>query len=475
MLVLSACRSGAGKNVELRFGNDGKFKIAQFTDLHLTSGSPNCAVTEATVRRILELEKPDIAILTGDVVCERPSRELWAPLAEIFEKARTPFAVVFGNHDAETGVTREEVFDILERSPWFVGEKGPEGIFGCGNYVLPLLGSRSGKAQALLYCLDSNDYNADKTVGGYDRIHFDQIDWYRRQSTSFTADNGGVPLPGLMFFHIPLQEYAMLDGQKTTVGAKGEGVAGSRINSGMFASILDMGDVQGVFVGHDHDNDYIGLHCGVALAFGRVTGADAYGKPARGARIIELDEDQPRRFTTWIRTPEAVERLYYYPSGITKDEEDTASYLPAIEAVPEKHGVRYAYCEGMFKTTEAMAAAPVLEEGTLANFSIEGAPAEDHFGFTFRAWINVPERGIYYFYTLSDDGSRLYIDGELTVDNDGSHSSRRAIGKAALEAGLHELRLLYFEDYMGQQLEVGWRSREFSECTIPDDVLYLPE
>lgn len=48
----------------------------------------------------------------------------------------------------------------------------------------------------------------------------------------------------------------------------------------------------GVFVGHDHDNDFIGIDKGIALGYGRVTGADAYGELTRGARIIELYEDQ---------------------------------------------------------------------------------------------------------------------------------------------------------------------------------------
>ncbi len=49
----------------------------------------------------------------------------------------------------------------------------------------------------------------------------------------------------------------------------------------MFASFLDMRDVMGVFVGHDHDNDFIGIDKGIALGYGRVTGADAYGELTR--------------------------------------------------------------------------------------------------------------------------------------------------------------------------------------------------
>lgn len=69
----------------------------------------------------------------------------------------------------------------------------------------------------------------------------------------------------------------------------------------------------------------------------------------------------------------------------------------------------------------------------------------------------------------------LYIDGEQIVDNDGGHSGRRAEGKVALEKGLHEIRVLYFENYMGQELEVGYSGRNILETTLSDDILFVPE
>jgi hypothetical protein len=91
----------------------------------------------------------------------------------------------------------------------------------------------------------------------------------------------------------------------------------------------------------------------------------------------------------------------------------------------------------------------------------------------FDALISIAERGIYRFYTYSDDGSVLYIDGNEVVNNDGGHSARRADGKIALEPGLHRIKVKYFEDYMGQELEIGYSSRTITECAIPADILYI--
>jgi endonuclease/exonuclease/phosphatase family metal-dependent hydrolase len=310
---LVACRPATDK-VQLKYNTDGTFKIAQFTDMHFIDGSPNSAKTEATIKYVLETEKPDVAILTGDQVIDRPSKNVWPEIARIFEEARTPFAVVFGNHDAET-ITKDSVFDILSQSPYFIGERGPEDIYGIGNYILEVRSRTSNKPAALLYCIDSNDYTRNDKLGHYDWIHYDQIAWYRQQSKRYAQANNNQPLPALAFFHIPLQEYANIAGKEATVGTQGEDIFYGKINSGMFASFVDMQDVMGVFVGHDHDNDYIGMTFDITLAFGRVTGADAYGKLERGARIIELYEDKPGIFTTWIRVPSGVEHKYYHPSS----------------------------------------------------------------------------------------------------------------------------------------------------------------
>lgn len=65
----------------------------------------------------------------------------------------------------------------------------------------------------------------------------------------------------MAFFHIPLLEYNELIGDGKTFGNDREGgVASSKVNSGIFASFLDRKDVMGVFAGHDHDNDYVGIN-----------------------------------------------------------------------------------------------------------------------------------------------------------------------------------------------------------------------
>ena len=111
----------------------------------------------------------------------------------------------------------------------------------------------------------------------------------------------------------------------------------------------------------------------------------------------------------------------------------------------------------------------------MSNFSILNAPGKDHFGYEFKTYIQIPKTGVYNFYLYSDDGSLLYIDGKVVIDNNGSHSAARKGGKIALEEGFHELHLLYFEDYMGQELKVKMSSRWMEEQFISDKMLFLSE
>lgn len=458
----------AQKSDPLKFNKDKTFKIAQFTDIHWDNNSENCPATIAAIEHVLKTEKPDLVILTGDIVTAPPAVEGWKSVTAPFIQAGIPWAVTLGNHDAEPGISRDEIFELLETLPGFVGEKGPE-LTGVGNYALPVYASHGEEVEAVIYCIDSNAYTSNKKHGSYDWVHFDQIGWYRDTSREFTRRNNGMPLPALTFMHIPLPEYKLLD-TLTLVGERFEGIASPMVNSGLFASMLEMKDVMGVFVGHDHANNYIGIHQDIALAFGQVSGLDAYGDFDRGSRIIELKEGD-YAFDTWIRTGEGARFKYNYPSGLVYDYSQV-TFSPSVDMKGLTPGVAYKYYEGDFSSTGEALQTKVVKSGVLSNFSLEPAEKEDYFAFEFTGYLKIDKRGVYKFYTYSDDGSQLFIDGTLVVDNDGSHSARRRDGQIALEEGFHEIRVAYFESYMGEELEVGISGISIRETTIPDQMLY---
>ena len=58
-------------------------------------------------------------------------------------------------------------------------------------------------------------------------------------------------------------------------------------------------------------------------------------------------------------------------------------------------------------------------------------------------WIREP--GPYRFSLTSDDGSQLYIDDLLVIDNDGVHPPETRLGDINLNTGIHRIRIAYFQ------------------------------
>ena len=63
--------------------------------------------------------------------------------------------------------------------------------------------------------------------------------------------------------------------------------------------------------------------------------------------------------------------------------------------------------------------------------------------YTGRFWIN--DAGMYTFSLLSDDGAKLYLDDQIVIDNDGVHPPKETPGAVELAAGLHRIRVSYFQ------------------------------
>jgi len=319
-LVLGCLQTGQAQQSTLKFNADGKFKIVQFTDIHYIHNNPKSAVSIERINEILDAEKPDLVMLTGDIIYGKPTEEgLRFVLKQIADR-KIPFACMFGNHDDEQGLTRAELFDIIKTVPYNLTST-TDGLSGVTNFILPVKNKGGNKDMTILYCIDSHAYSSIEGIKGYDYIKFDQIQWYREHSKAYAKQNGGKPVPSLAFFHIPLPEYnqAAADETAILIGSRKEKACAPELNSGLFASMKEMGDVMGVFVGHDHDCDYAVLWKGILLAYGRYTGGDTvYNNLPNGGRIIELTEGEAG-FKTWIRLKnnEIINRINY-PSDLIK-------------------------------------------------------------------------------------------------------------------------------------------------------------
>ena len=97
--------------------------------------------------------------------------------------------------------------------------------------------------------------------------------------------------------------------------------------------------------------------------------------------------------------------------------------------------------------------------------------ADEHFAFQFKGFVEIPRAGIYSFYTVSDDGSMLYIGHQAVVSNDYLQGMTERKGQIALKAGYHPINVQYFNATGAMGLEVYYEGPGIPRQRIPTVVL----
>ena len=120
--------------------------------------------------------------------------------------------------------------------------------------------------------------------------------------------------------------------------------------------------------------------------------------------------------------------------------------LPAVAFTGTRPGVKYELVAGLFTATGQLDGARILDTGVVKTFNTAAfKKANRTFGVTYEGCFNVAADGKYIFSTQSDDGSVVFIDDQLVVDNDGKHSLYEQPGEVLLQKGMHKFTLKYFE------------------------------
>ena len=134
-------------------------------------------------------------------------------------------------------------------------------------------------------------------------------------------------------------------------------------------------------------------------------------------------------------------------------------------------GLRYQYFEANEMDMSVLQAAPKAS-GIVPVPSLSMKARKDKFGLVFEGWIKVDKTNGYEFFTTSDDGSILFIDGKEVVNNDGNHGAEERSGRCILEKGYHSFRLQYFDSGGGNELKVSYRPFGENKRLIDAAVLF---
>ena len=305
---------------KLSFRN-GTFKVMQIADTQELSFVSRDTVL--LLEMAVLLEKPDLVVFTGDQIhgmdptfrlgnvkanVEKTLYKLTKPMV----KAGVPFAVTYGNHDSQVGLTNAEQAEIYGTFAGYApgrrrGDDDP------GTFYLPVFG-KDGETALNLFVFDTGTQDAD---GAYRPVTKVQLDFFRE-----TCGNGKKTA---VFQHMPVPEFydALEEVSKGTPGAveafrtragkyvrlpakaveeggfMGESPAVPDENGGEFDALKENGNVLFIAVGHDHSNSYVTEKDGIGLIYTQGAGFHVYGPGEdRGVRIFEFPEDDPAAFTT---------------------------------------------------------------------------------------------------------------------------------------------------------------------------------
>ena len=200
------------------------------------------------------------------------------------------------------------------------------------------------------------------------------------------------------------------------------------------------------------------------------------------------------RFNTGPSDPSITSRLYDRPiqlkettilsarcfrdgrpvSGTITGKFSKVKPLEAVTLSPARlpeAGVRYCYYEGAWDSLPDFSAIKPVKVGIVPDFVFTPRSQDDNFCFDYQGFVTIPESDVYAFSTSSDDGSRLWIDDQPVVNNDGLHGMAEKSGSIALAKGPHKIRVAYFERTGSDNLLVFVKSPKLPKQVLPKEWL----
>lgn len=324
---------------KIRFGPNGGLRILQASDAQDLKRARK-AMLYALDAAYDKLD-PDLVIFTGDNILGnhlldarfgtrriasgkaatlKAAREAIYNICAPLEKRKIPFAVIFGNHDDMNLLTKNELADIYGEYSMRLPMYSADGGAGCGTYNVPVFPSSGEKPVFNLWLLDSARYDKEKDEC-FEETEPRTVEWYKKTSELLASQNGGKPLPSLMFLHIPLPEILNLV-EKCAPNDPGAardekggffrlkpGRASGTLkeypsvltnSAGLFDALLERGDVKGIVSGHDHNNCFRGKYKGIEFIQTPCVSFRCYGGKNRGVRIFDFDEAAPSDYISYF-------------------------------------------------------------------------------------------------------------------------------------------------------------------------------
>lgn len=180
--------------------------------------------------------------------------------------------------------------------------------------------------------------------------------------------------------------------------------------------------------------------------------------------LVDLDKKwSPRGLDEFLGNPFHLRPSSRMPALPLKDNERrhvVASLLGSLPPPRDTHRDHIAFNgRAWLVNVEKLPAIETLgspaKTGPVKGFGVvQLAGRPDGFVVQLDGFLHAPAAGTYQFHLSSDDGSRLLIGDRQIVENDGIHPNTERHGEISLEAGVHPIRIEYFEAGGGETLNL---------------------
>jgi len=304
------------KKVPILVQKNDEFKVLQVSDLHFNSNfgvckdqlndEPGCKADPKTlnfIHQVLDLETPDLVVITGDVIDGFNTHDYQTAILKAlspFISRSIPFAIALGENDVSKDVPKQDIIKFITELPFsMMGNTDPKqhhnSISGDEtNYALKIYDSKNDHLQNVIYILDIYSENSN------------QVEFLTQTYNSFPEK----PKFSLEFQHYPIKEYRPKSAF-AIVGTYNEKNKLKVKTEEKTRKILSDVNVQAMSVGYEHTNECCihgedkdqGLNS-LWLCYGGATGEGGYGntkiKYERRVRLFRMNTKN-MEITSWKR------------------------------------------------------------------------------------------------------------------------------------------------------------------------------
>lgn len=171
-----------------------------------------------------------------------------------------------------------------------------------------------------------------------------------------------------------------------------------------------------------------------------------------------------------INKPTQVKIAAFRPNGkigeVYTIDYDQQSYLKGVSLNKAEKGLRFSYYPKSYKTVTQINEADKKSDAITTAIEIPVKEQAPTFGTKHEGYFYAAEQGVYTFFLRADDGSNLYLNNKLLVDNDGLHSAIEKSAQIALGKGYHPFKLLFIEGGGGYTLSLDYVGPDGQRKTV---------